>query len=36
MLFHVPLVRDAAHYPGYHRDLMLVWVGGFEGRNELA
>jgi hypothetical protein len=36
MLFHVAQVHDAAHCPGYHRDLMPVWVEGFEGRNELA
>ena len=36
MLFHVTLEHDAAHCPGYHRDLMPVWIEGFEKREELA
>ena len=36
MLFHVTLVHDAAHCPGYHPELMPVWVEGFEKREELA
>ena len=35
MLFHVTLEHDAAHCPGYHRDLMPVWIEGFENREEL-
>ena len=36
MLFHVTLTHDAAHCPGYHPELMPVWVEGFEKRDELA
>ncbi|PKB77907.1 MAG: hypothetical protein BZY88_20495 [SAR202 cluster bacterium Io17-Chloro-G9] len=36
MLFHVTLGHDAAHCPGYHPELMPVWIEGFEKREELA
>ena len=36
ILFHVTLTHDAAHCPGYHPELMPVWVEGFEKRDELA
>ena len=36
MLFHVTLVHDAAHCPGYHRELMPLWIEGFDNREEIA
>ena len=36
MLFHVTLIHDAAHCPGYHPELISVWMEAFEKRNELA
>ena len=36
MLFMVQMRHDAAHCPGYHRELLPVWVQGFENREEIA
>ena len=36
MIFLVQLRHDGAHCPGYHRELMPVWVEGLEKREELA
>ena len=36
MLFHVSLVHDAAHCPGYLPELAPVWMEGLEKREELA
>ena len=36
MLFHVTLTHDAAHCPGYHPDLISVWLDGFGKRDALA
>ena len=36
MLFLVQLHHDAAHCPGYNRELMPQWIGGLERRDEIA
>ena len=36
MLFMVQLRHDGAHCPGYHHELLPVWVQGYEKREELA
>ena len=36
MLFMVQMRHDGAHCPGYHRELLPVWVQGLEKREELA
>ena len=36
MLFHVTLTHDAAHCPGYHPDLIPVWIESYQKRDELA
>jgi hypothetical protein len=36
MLFHVVLRHDAAHCPGYHRELIPLWVDGISRKEEIA
>lgn len=36
MLFHVKVRHDAAHCPGYHRELLPLWVEAISRRNEIA
>ena len=36
MIFMVQMRHDAAHCPGYHHELLPVWVEGFEKREETA
>ena len=36
MLFHVQLRHDGAHCPGYHRELVPVWVDSISRRDEIA
>lgn len=36
MLFHVILRHDASHCPGYHRELLPLWVDGISRRDEIA
>ena len=36
MLFLVQLRHDAAHCPGYHRELIPQWVEGVGRRDEIA
>ncbi len=36
MLFHVTLIHDAAHCPGYHQELMQPWMDGLKKKDEIA
>ncbi len=36
MLFHVTLIHDAAHCPGYHQELMPPWLEAIEKKDEIA
>ena len=36
MLFHLSLVHDGAHCPGFHPELMSKTFGAFEKREEIA
>ncbi len=36
MLFHITLIHDAAHCPGYHQELMPQWVEALDKKDEIA
>lgn len=36
MIFHVKLSHDGAHCPGYHHELIPLWVDGITKRDEIA
>lgn len=36
MIFHVKLSHDGAHCPGYHSELLPLWVDGITRREEIA
>ncbi len=36
MLFHVTLINDASHCPGYHPELMPPWLEAMDKKDEIA